>query len=803
MDAVLKDLRLASRMLRKTPGSTAIAVIALAMGVGLTALMFSILYGVIWRGLPFEESEELMFLENARVAEGDNSAPVFSHDFTDWRTLQRSFEELSAFTNRDFNVSGGDRPERYDGALITAAAFDILKVQPLLGRLFTEEDDRPGSAPVVVIGFNLWRDRFASDPGILGKTLRLNGQETTIIGVMPEGFQFPFREDLWVPFRLDPQTMPRGSGESVSVFGRLREGVSLDRAKLDFSAITDRLARDYPATNQGVSAVIKPYTREIIGNDEMAVLLSGLGATVLVLLMACANVANLLMSRTAARIREVGVRCALGASKVRIALQFLMESFLLALAGAVIGLVIGEIGVRLFNNAIAGTQPPFWIDIRIDGTALLLVLILTLLATFASGTLPALQAARANINEILKDEARGSSSFRIGRISRALVVLDIALSCSLLALAGLMIRSVVKLGSVALPFPTEDVLAARVALPELDYTDPASRLRFFESVEARLTGMPGVTSFTLTTALPGLNVGRNTLTIEGVSYANDNAKPSAARAIVTPAFFSTFGVDPLEGRLLTTQDRDGNLRVAVVNQSFARQHWPGESALGRRLRFDFDTTGTWLTIAGVVPDLYMNGVQNEEPAGVYVPLAQNPVRFMNIVARAPDPLALVPALREAVAEIDPDLPLYEVSSLAAQIREDTWFVLVFGVLFMTFGLVALLLASIGLYGVMSFSVGQRTREVGVRMALGARPRDVLAMIMRQGGLQLAVGLTVGLILAFTVSRFMEAILFNVSTRDPVTFVGIVIVLSATTGLACIVPARRATRVDPLTALRYE
>jgi predicted permease len=803
MDFLLKDLRHAGRMLRKTPGSTAISIIALGMGIGLSALMFSIIYGAVWRGLPFDESEELMYLESARVAEGDLSRPVTVHDFTDWRAQQRTFEDLAAFNQTSVNLSGGDRPERYRGARMTSRGFALIGDAPHVGRTFTEEEDQPGGPPVVVIGYHIWRDRFESDPGVLGKIVRVNGEETTIIGVMPERFRFPVSQDLWLPLRPDPNQTQRGTG-GVAVFGRLRDDVTIDQARRDLDAITTRLAQEYPTSNEGVSAIIKPYTRELIGAEEMATLIAMFGGVLLVLLMACANVANLLMSRAASRIREVAVRCALGASKMRIALQFLSEAFLLAIAGAAIGLSVAQVGITLFNNAIAGTDPPFWIDIRLDAAAFFLVLTLTLLATLVSGTLPALQAARANINNILKDEARGSSSFRIGRISRWLVVLDIALSCGLLVGAGLMIRSVVKLGTIEFPFPTEDVLTASLTLPELEYPDTASRIRFVETLEPRLHAIPGVTAVALTAGIPGLNAGRNTFAVEGVTYASETEMPSAARGVVIPSFFATFEVSALQGRLLSEQDRQGNVPVAVVNQSFARRFWPGEDPLGKRIRFGIATsTAPWLTVVGVVPDLYVNGVQNENPEGVFVPLAQNPVRTMSVVARSPQPLSLVPGVRAAVASIDPNLPLFDVNALATRIHEDMWFVRVFGALFMVFGFVALLLAAIGLYGVMSFSVGQRTREVGVRMALGAKPGDVLRMIMRQGTIQLAFGLAFGLTLAFFVSRFTASLLFGVSPRDPATFIGIVAVLTATTGLASLIPALRATRVDPLTALRHE
>ena len=804
MHSLLQDLRLGARTLRKTPGATAIAIAALTMGIGLSVLMFSIIQGAILRGLPFDEPRQLMYLNSANLEAGQEDLNVRIHDFADWRARQRSFEDIAAFYTGTVNVSGGDRPERFDGAFITPAAFPLLRVQPRIGRLFTDDDARPGAATVILLSHDVWRDRFHSDPGVVGSTLRANGRETTVIGVMPEGFRFPIVQQVWMPLHADPLSTPRAEGRFVAAFGRLRDGVDAETATRDLNAIAAQLATEHPETNEGISAFVQPYIREFIDAEPTAMLYTMLGAVLLVLLMGCANVANLLMSRTAVRLKEIGIRCALGAGRTRIVVQFLAEAFLLALAGAALGLVVAQIGIRLFNAAIAPTDPPFWIDIRIDGAALLFVLALTVVATLAAGTLPAFQAANANINDILKDEARGSSGLKIGRISRGLVVLDIALSCGLLVGAGLMTRSVLKLQSLDIGFPTDDVFVARVGLPEADYAAPADQVRFFEGLLPRLAAIPGVASAALVDGLPGLGSGSTTLAIDGFTYDDPTDMPSARLATITPGFFETVGLGVLEGRAFTAHDIAGGLRVAIVNRSFAQRHWPGGSAVGHRIRLGDEGTAEWATIVGVAPDLYMSGVQNEQPEGVYIPFAQSPGRFMSIMARTRgSPLALTAAFRDAVAAADPDLPLYWVDSLRHSIAADNWHYRVFGGLFMVFGLVALLLAAVGLYGVMAFSVGQRTREMGVRMALGARAADVISLIMRQGLVQLGFGLLFGLALAWALSNLLTTLLFDVSPRDPLTFLAIVLVLTATTALACFVPARRATAVHPSAALRCE
>ncbi len=806
MSAVLQDLRYGVRLLFKNPGFSAISVLTLGLGIGLTAMMFSLVYGAILRGLPFEDDQELMHLEENNPSRDQPSVEVGIHDYEEWRAQQGVFEDLAAFYTGTVNISGSERAERFDGGFVTANTFGLLRVRPILGRDFREGEDLPGAEPVILLGYDVWRNRYLGDPQIVGKTIRANGKEAVVIGVMPDRFHFPYTQSVWVPLGRSASTEKRGDDQiTLEVFGRLKDGTTLDRASTQMGAIARRLAMEYPETNEGVGATVKPFAEEFIGEEPRALLFTMLGAVFLVLLIACANVANLLLSQAALRVKEIGVRSALGASRSRLVVQFLAEPLALAVAGAVLGVGIAWFALRLFTHAIADTNPPYWLEFGIDGPVLLFVLGTALFSTLAAGVLPALQAAGGNTGEILKDESRSASSFRLGRISRALVVFEIALSCGLLVAAGLMIKSVAKLRTIDFGFSTEQVFTARVGLPESDYPEGPEQARYFEELHEKLRTVPNVESVSLSESLPGLGSARDEVGIEGVAYATDRDYPTAHLGVVAPGSFDAFGVSVLQGRDFGEPDREGSLPVALVNESFVRKHFPDGSVLGRRIRVgDSRSEEPWRSVVGVVPDMHMDGVENREPAALYTPLSQTPRRFMSIVARSRGaPLALTPAVRDAVAAVDADIPLYFVETLASRIATNTWFYRVFGTIFMVMGFVALFLAAIGLYGVMAFSVSRRTREMGVRMALGARGRDVEGLVLRQGMLQLAVGLSLGLALAAGVSQLLAFLLFEVQPRDPAVFGSILGVLAVTGLLASWIPARRATRVDPMVALRTD
>jgi predicted permease len=804
MQAVLRDVRYGARSLRKSRGLTAVAVLALTLGIGLTTTMFSIVYGALIKGMPFPEADRLVAIARQNLSRSNNLIQQMpTLDFLDYRAQQRSFSSIAGYRAGTVNISGAEKAERYDGAWVSAELFQVLQVQPLIGRPFTRAEETPGNGNVAILSYAIWQDRYAGDPSIIGKSLRANGVPYTVIGVMPAKFGFPDQQAIWMPLEVDAAKVQRGRGEPLRVVARLKPGVSFDAANADVAAIARRIATDNKNTNEGLTAVARPIMETQIGPQPRRLLWTMLGAVFFVLLIACANVANLLLDRAAHRTKEVGIRTALGASRLAVVRQFLSEAIVLAAAGAVFGTLLAQVGVTLFNRAIADTNPPYWLDIRLHPPVLLFVVATAFIASLFSGAIPAYQSSRADINEILKDDSRGASSFRIGRLSRALVVFEIALSCGLLVASGLMVKSVAKLRTLDPGVATENIFTARVGFPDT-YTDSAARKRFFEQLTPQLSAVPGVQSVALTSQLPGTGSDGSPFAIEGKAYASDRDYPITQMLTVASGFFKTFEVVPVEGRAFTDDDKATSVPVVIVNQSFVRKHFGSGSALGRRIRLGpAESKEPWRTVVGVIPDIFTGDTGNPRDAGILLPLLQNEQRFVSMAVRAPNAMALTPQIRATVAALNADIPIYWVYPMKTAIEKNLWHIRVFGGLFMAFGFAALLLAGIGLYAVMAFSVSRRAREVGIRIALGARTSHVLRLVFRQGIIQLAVGITLGLGLAAGVSQLIAAALFEVQPRDPWTFASVVAVLSAAGLLACYIPARRAARVDPLSAMRAE
>ena len=782
---------------------TLVAVLALTLGIGLTTTMFSIVYGAMLNGLPFPNADELIAVQRENLARGFRRMPTPIHDYLDYRSQQRSFSGIAAFYQGTVNVSGAEKAERYDGAWVSAELFDVLQVRAQLGRTFRRDEETPGLGKVAVLSYSMWQDRYGGDSRILGKAIRANGEPYTVVGVMPPNFAYPDRQAIWMPLQLDATKLERGSGPGLMVIARLRHGVSLDAANTDIAGIARRIATEYKVSNEGISASARPIIESEIGPEPRRLLWTMLGVVSFVLLIACANVANLLLDRAAHRTKEVGIRTALGASRLAVVRQFLSEALLLALTGAVLGAGVAQVGIMLFNRAIVDTNPPFWLDIRLHPPVLLFVAVTAFVASLFSGAIPAYQASRADINEILKDESRGASSFRIGRLSRALVVFEIALSCGLLIVSGLMVKSIIKLRTLDPGIATENIFTARVGFPET-HTDTAAQVSFFEALAPRLAALPGVQAVSLSSDLPTMCCGGLSVAIEGKQYQKDQDYPSTQSLTVSAGFFPTFGVAAVQGRVFSTDDKAESVPVVVVNQSFARKHFASENPIGRRIRLGgAKSTQPWRTVVGVVPDMFTGDPSNPRDAGILIPLTQDRQRFVSVAVRAPNAMTMTPQVRAAVASLDPDVPIFSVLSMTETVDRSVWHIRVFGTLFMVFGVAALLLAAIGLYAVMAFSVSRRAREVGIRIALGARTPDVLRLVFHQGIIQLAIGMTLGLALGAFVSQGIGAVLFEVEPRDPVTFAGVVALLTAAGLLACYIPARRAAKVDPLSAMRAE
>ena len=804
MQAILRDLRYGARSLRQSPALAIVAVLALTLGIGLTTMMFSIVYGAMMKGLPFEEGDRIVLLQTTNRLTHDENGGLSIHDYVDFAAQQRSFTGLAAYSTGTVNVSGTERAERFDGGFVTANLFRTLRVRPVLGRDFRDGEDQPGAEHVAIIGYRMWQERFGGTPDVIGRVIRTNGLPHTIVGVMPDGFLFPNREEIWLPKTVDPLATERGRGETVDVAGRLTAGVSVDQASTDMAGIAARLAATYRETNENLTVQAVPFVEASLGQEPRTLLFTMLGAVFLVLLIACTNVANLLLARAVQRSKEVGIRTALGASRWAVMRQFLLEALVLSAVATLLGVVVAQVGIALFNRSIVDTQPPFYIDIALHPPVLLFSAGLALLTTLLAGALPAVQSSRPNLHDVLKEESRGGSSgLRIGKLSRALVMFEIALSCGLLVAAGLMVKSIVKLRTVDYGFRTEGIFTARLGFPVV-YTDTAAQARFFELLTERLGELPGSAGAALSSGLPGTGNGTGSVAIEGKAYTADGDYPEAASLVVTPTFFEVFDVRLTRGRGLDVRDRPGTEPVAVVNERFARDLLGDGDPLGRRVRLgDSHSEEPWVTIVGVVPDVHSGDAEHPRPPAIYLPLAQNHRNFVSIAVRSRDAnaMALTTPVRDAVAALDPDIPIYWVYSMREALARPTWFYRVFGTIFMIFGFVALFLAAVGLYAVMAFAVGRRTREFGIRMALGAQARDVVNLIMRQGALQLGVGMAAGLALAAAVAQLLRIVLFEVQPRDPGIFAGVVGVLVVTGLLACLLPAWRATRVAPSAALR--
>ncbi len=805
MQAILRDVRYGFRSLLKSPGLTIVATIALTFGIGLTTTMFSIVYGVMLKGLPFPDGDRIVTVLRSNTVTGNQrmSAPIA--DYADYSARQHSLSSIAAYYSGTVNVSGVGQAERYTGAWVTASLFNIAKAQPLLGRVLRADDNLPNGPQVAVISYGMWKTRFGGEPSVLNQVIRANAQPFTIVGVMPDKYRFPDNADVWLPLQLDPLAIKRGEGQGLNVFGMLKPGTTVDQAAMDFASIAQRLQKEYKATNENISAGVKPFVDAYFGPEPPQLLYSMLGAVFLVLLIACANVANLLLDRAAHKTKEVGIRTALGASRGAVVRQFLTEALVLSAGGAIGGTALAYGAITLFNRALVSqTDPPFFMDIRLHPPVLAFVIALALISTLFSGAIPAVQASRADINEVLKDENRGSSSLKMGRMSRVLVVFEIALSCGLLVASGLMIKSVTKLKTMDPGFRTQDVFTSRIGFPA-GYNDTTAQRQFMVLLRQNLAALPGVRAATLTSNLPGNGSNNGPVMIEGVSYTADRDVPSSQWYATTDGFFETFSVKLLEGRGISAADRVDAPPVAVVNKAFADKYFPGKDAIGRRIREGgIASTNPWMTIVGVVPTMFSGDAQHPRPPAYFVPLSQHHSNFVSIaVQTAGNPMALTAPVRQAVAQLNADIPLYWVYSMDEALSRPLWYIRVFGTMFMIFGGIALFLAAIGLYAVMSFSVSRRTKEVGIRMALGAQAGQVIRMVFRQGVWQLGLGITFGLMLAAAIGQATSVILFEVQARDPQVFVGVVVVLAITGMFACLLPARRATRVDPLTALRSQ
>jgi putative ABC transport system permease protein len=811
LDGLLSDLRHGLRMLFRTPLLSTVAVLTIGLGVGAVTFGSSVVYATMFKGPPVRDVDRLIVIEERSREDGDQvGVPV--KDYHDLRAALTSFEVLSGFYMGTVNVAADDGPpERYSGGFMSARALEMTGVAPLMGRTFREGEDVFGAPALVVLGYNPWRTRFAADPDILGKTVRVNGETAEVIGVMPEGFRFPFEQDVWVPYRVDTSTLERRGGVALQVMGYLRTGVSMEAAAAEVEAAGLRIAEQFPEEYKDITMELKSFMGSAIP-PEIALMMGIVMAMVVgVLLVACANVANVLLARSLVREREVAVRSALGADRSRVVRQLLIEAVVVGLVGGVVGTAIAHGSLILFERSLGDLQRPYWIVFQLSAPVLALTTLVTLLASVGAGIWPALRASGGDTGTILRDESRGSSSLRTGRFTHSLVVGELAVSCGLMIAAGLMINTLFRLNDLDLGFDPEPVMTARIGLFESDHPDADARSRFYHELLDRVAAEPGVESAALAQQLPATgSQGRAPFEVEGERYDDPQALPRTGLTAGSTGYFETFGIRLAEGRGFERSESErGGEPVAVVSRAFVEQHLGGGSALGRRIRVGGpqNEERAWLRIVGVAENAHP-GIQAFGGGGetqydvVYQPLAQQDLRFMSIAVRAASaPGEAVAGIRRAVTAQDPNLPIYFVFTLPEAIRRTQSFHRIFGSMFVIFGVSALFLAAVGLYGVMDFSVSSRTREMGVRTALGASRARVFRLVLGRVAWQLAIGATLGVGLGVALAIPLASTFYGIQAWNGLVYGGIVLLLVITGFAATLAPAWRAVRVDPVVALR--
>jgi putative ABC transport system permease protein len=808
---MLSDLRHSLRALAKSPTFVVVAVFTLVLGIGVNAAMFSIVNAIMLRGLPFPQQDRLVHLEQNNPVDNLDSIEVSYQDFVDYRAGQTTLQGLAAYYDGTLTLSGaGQDPERVSGTYISAGGPEMIGVAPSLGRWFRADEDHAGAAPTIVLGHAYWQNHYKSDPTVIGRPLKINGEWGTIIGVGPVDYRFPELADAWVPLRYK-KTDEKRDVRYMEVLGRLKDGVTIAQAQAEFATLNQRLVAEHPDTHKNLGAKIKALQTEFVGYETRQLLLIMLGAVSFVLLIACANVANLLLARAATREKEMAIRTAVGAGRGRIVRLLLAESLVLSVLGAGGGLALAFGLMKLFRDYINANSPaPYWMVWTVDATGVFYVGILALVTCVLAGLFPALRVSKPDLNTVLKDAGRGSTGFSLSRFTRILVVAEVALSCVLLILAGLTIHSIIKIQTASLGFDPRGVMTARVALPDTEYKEAAKQRVFFQELRNRLAARPEFEAVGVADNAPSWSSRSNILIDGRAPDPSGNGNTYASFTAVSPGYFTAMNIRLLQGRDFTDADTVTTQAVALVSSSFALQYWPNENPIGKRFRRgspEDKEPGPWLTVMGVVPDTLKGQFDAKTWPQAYVSYlqAENATQRMTVFAkvRSGDPAATTPLIRATVRELNDDLPIYFVQTLSKMVEEAKFFKKLFGWIFGIFGGVALVLAGVGLYGVMAYSVAQRTQEIGVRVALGAGPGDVLRLILREGGLRLALGLGIGSVIGYFGSQLLASSLYGVEAGDAATFTGTLLVLGLIGMVATLVPALRALRVNPVIALRNE
>ncbi len=806
MENLLSDARYALRNLLRRPGFTLIAVVTLALGIGANTAIFSAINALLLKPLPFPELDRVVTVWDTVPSRGVMHNEVTIANYLDWKAQNQSFEEMALYRWWNANLIGGDSPERIQGFLVTANFLDAVGMKPIMGRNFSAEENQPGKDAVAVITHSLWQRRFGADPNIVNQSITVNGVGRTVIGVMPERFNYPKGAEIYAPLAMTPELMKNRLSHSYYVVGRLKPGVSIESSQTEVNNLTARLEQQFPETNKGWGAIVIPVLADTVRMYDTAlwVMMAAVG---FVLLIACANVANLMLARASGRQKEIALRTALGASRWRIIRQLLTESLIVAFFGGVLGVLIGFWGIDVLRAANPGDAAKYvtgWRELGIDSSVLLFTLGLSLFSGIVFGLAPAWQISKPNLNLSLKEGSRQSSGSS-HRLRSSLVVFEVALSIVLLVGAGLLTRSFLSLLNTNAGFNADNVLTMSLVLPAAKYKDNPSRAAFYSDLVQRAQTQPGVESAALVNYLPlgGAN-SSDAYYVEGEPEPEAGQENEARYRVSTPDYFRTMDITLTRGRGFTEQDKTGSALVVIVNETLARKHWPGQEAIGKRIRqYGPIDQAPWMEIVGVVEDV-KHELNIPVTPEFYLPHAQDPWNAMILVAKTSvDPTSLAGTLRQQVWAIDKDQPVFDIRTMQ-EVRSTSVAIYSFSsVMLAIFAGVALLLASIGIYGVMAFAVTQRTQEIGIRMALGARTADVLKLVVAHGMKLAFLGMIIGLAGSWVLTRFIAKLLVGVAPTDLLTFSLVSLFLLLAAFVACYLPARRATKVDPLVALRYE